>query len=105
MRIGLRPDVRVRLRVAPLPTKFSEPRIRNLHTTILTKLKKYIVFPVGRDSSVVIVTHYRLDGPGIESNWGARLSAPVQTGPGAHTASCTMSAGSFPGGKVAVAWR
>ena len=23
--------------------------------------------PVGRDSSVGIVTHYRLDGPGIES--------------------------------------
>jgi hypothetical protein len=28
---------------------------------------------------------------------GARFSAPVQTGPGAHTASCTMSTGSFPG--------
>ena len=29
---------------------------------------------------------------------GARFSAPVQTGPGAHTASCTMGTGSFPGG-------
>jgi hypothetical protein len=28
---------------------------------------------------------------------GARFSAPVQTGPGAHTASCTMGTGSFPG--------
>jgi hypothetical protein len=28
---------------------------------------------------------------------GARFSAPVQTGPGAHPASCTTSTGSFPG--------
>jgi hypothetical protein len=28
---------------------------------------------------------------------GARFSAPVQTGPGAHPASCTMSTGSFQG--------
>jgi hypothetical protein len=28
---------------------------------------------------------------------GARFSPPVQTGPGAHTASCTMGAESFPG--------
>ena len=27
----------------------------------------------------------------------ARFSAPVQTGPGAHPASCTMRSGSFPG--------
>jgi hypothetical protein len=30
---------------------------------------------------------------------GARFSAPVQTGPGTHPASCKMSAGSFPGVK------
>ena len=29
----------------------------------------------------------------------ARFSTPVQTGPGAHLASCTMGTGSFPGGK------
>ena len=40
---------------------------------------------------------YGLDGPGIESRWGARFSAPVQTGPEAHPASCTMVTGSFPG--------
>jgi hypothetical protein len=28
---------------------------------------------------------------------GARLFASVQTGPGAHSASCTMGTGSFPG--------
>ena len=50
-------------------------------------------------SSVGIVTGYGLDGPGIESRWGARFSAPVQTGPGAHPASCTMGTGSFPGVK------
>jgi hypothetical protein len=37
-----------------------------------------------------------MDGPGIQSQWGARFSAPVQTGPGAHPASCTMDTGSFP---------
>jgi hypothetical protein len=33
---------------------------------------------------VGIATGYGLDGPGIESQWGVRFSAPVQTGPGAH---------------------
>ena len=37
-----------------------------------------------------------LDGPGIESRWGARFSSPVQNGPGAHPASCRMGTGSFP---------
>ena len=50
-----------------------------------------------RDSSVGIATAYRLDGPWIESRWGARFSAPVQTGPEAHPASCTMGTGSFQG--------
>jgi len=53
----------------------------------------------GPGSSVGIATGYGLDGPGIESRWGARFSAPVQTGPGAHPTSCTMGTGSFPGGK------
>ena len=38
-------------------------------------------------------------GPGIESRWGARFSAHVQTGPGAYPASCTMGKGSFQGVK------
>jgi hypothetical protein len=54
---------------------------------------------VGRDSSVGIATRYELDGPGIESRWGRDFSEPVQTGPGAHPASCTMDTGSFPGVK------
>jgi len=52
-------------------------------------------------SVVGIATGYGLDGPGIESRWGARFSAPVQIGPGAHPASCTMGTGSFPGVIVA----
>jgi hypothetical protein len=64
----------------------------------------------GPGSVVGIATAYGLDGPGIESwwgrdfpylsrqaRWGARFSVPVQTGPDAHPASCTMGTGSFPG--------
>ena len=58
-----------------------------------------------RDSSVGIATHYGLDGPAIESRWGARYSASVQNGPGSHSASYTRGRGSlFPGGKAAGAW-
>ena len=46
-------------------------------------------------SAVDIATGYRLDRPGIESSW-ARFSAPVQTVPGVHAASCTMGSGSLP---------
>ena len=51
----------------------------------------------GPGSIVGIATTYRLDGPGIESPWGARFSTPVQTGPEAHPASCTMGTRSFLG--------
>jgi len=57
------------------------------------------IHPCGPGSSVGIAPGYGLDGPGIESRWGARFSAPVQTGPGAHPASCTMGTGFFPGVK------
>ena len=48
----------------------------------------------GRDSVIGIATRYVLDGPWIETRWGARFSAAVQTGPGAHTASYKMGTGS-----------
>ena len=51
---------------------------------------------VGRDSSVDIAARYGLDGPGIESRWGARFFPPVQTGLGAQSASYKMGTGSFP---------
>jgi hypothetical protein len=51
---------------------------------------------VRRDSSVGIVTRFGLDGPGIESRWGSRYFAPVQTGPGAHPDSYAVGNVSFP---------
>jgi hypothetical protein len=58
---------------------------------------------VGQVSSVGIANRYGLDGPGDLIRWGARFSAPVQTGPGAHPASYTVGTGSFPG--VKLPWR
>ena len=50
----------------------------------------------GPGSSVAIASDYGLDDPG--SNPGGGWDFPhVQTGPGAHLASCTMGTGSFPG--------
>jgi len=63
---------------------------------LLTSKPTYLYGP---GSSAGIATGYGLDGPGIESWWGARFSAPVQTGSGAHPASCKMGTGSFPGVK------
>jgi hypothetical protein len=53
------------------------------------------VYRGGRDSSVGIATGYRLEGPGIESLWGARFSAPVHTDSGPHSASYNMGTGSL----------
>jgi hypothetical protein len=55
----------------------------------------------GRDCVVHTATRYGLDGPRIESQWGAKFSAPVHFGPGAHPASCKKGTGSFPGVKAA----
>jgi hypothetical protein len=62
------------------------------HSSEYTSL--YVTLWAG--NSVGIATDYGLDGPGIESRWG-RDFPPVQTGPGAHPASCTMGTWSFPG--------
>ena len=53
----------------------------------------------GPGSSVGIATDYGLDGPGIVIPVGTRFSEPVQTGPGAHPASCKIGTWSFPGVK------
>ena len=58
-------------------------------------IPEHLLFPVGRDSSVGIATSYGMDGPGIESRWGARFSSLVQTCPRAYPASCMMGAGSL----------
>jgi len=64
--------------------------------TALTSVRLTTYLNSGPGISVVIATGYGLDGAGIESRRGARFSAPVQTGPGAHPASCRMGTGSFP---------
>jgi len=53
----------------------------------------------GPGSSVGIATEVRAGRSGIESRWG-RDFPHVQTGPGAHPASCKMGTGSIPAGKV-----
>ena len=91
-----------RLRKSPEGISYASPindnRNGKPHRHLKTTLRNMLYTPcVGRDSSVGIATGYGLHGPGIESRWEARFSAPVQNGPGAHTASCTMGTGSFPG--------
>jgi hypothetical protein len=55
---------------------------------------------IGLDMVDCIATRYGLDGPRIES-LGARVFAPVQTGPRAYPASWVQWAPSlFPGGKL-----
>jgi hypothetical protein len=75
-------------RLSALRTDRFYPPPGNIHGTY---------FYCGSGSSVGIATGYGLDGTGIESRWGAKFSAPVQTGPGVYPASCTMGTGSFPG--------
>ena len=54
---------------------------------------------MGRDSLVGIATELRAGRSGDRIPVEAIFSAPVQTGPGAHLAYCTMGTESFPGGK------
>jgi len=51
-----------------------------------------------------MTTGYGMDGPGIESRWGARFYTPVQTGSEGHPTSYAMVTGSFPGVRPG-AWR
>ena len=59
---------------------------------------------VGRDISVGIATRYGVDGPKIESRWGRNFPHPTRPALGL-TEPPKMGTGSFPGGKVAGAWR
>ena len=63
-------------------------------------ISMYPQISVDHDSSVGIATELRAGRSGDRITVGRRdFSAPVQTGPGAHLASCTMGTGPFPGGK------
>jgi hypothetical protein len=57
----------------------------------------HLILRRGQYSAVGTATRYGLDGLGIESRFGARYSAHVQTCPGAHPVSYTMGTGSFQG--------
>jgi hypothetical protein len=61
----------------------------NIKSVFVSSYKVPYIILSGPGSSVGIKTDYELDRPRIESRWKARFSAPVQTGPGAHPASCT----------------
>jgi len=56
-------------------------------------------------SVVGIVTRYGLNGPRIESQWGTRFSAHVQTGSVPIQLPVHSVLGLFAGGKAAGAWR
>ena len=62
---------------------------RNINTVMFN--------PNGPGSSVGIATELPAGRSADRIPVGARFSAPVQTGPGAHPASCTMGTGSFQG--------
>jgi len=72
----------------PIRTAISHiPKTRLLYVNRYTKM--------GLEGAVDTSTGYGLDGQEIESQWGARFSAPVHAGPGAHPASYTMCKGSL----------
>ena len=75
----------------------SSGNFSKLRTILLRDLERVYRHTCWPGSVVGIATAYWLDGPVIESRWGARFFAPVKTGSEAHPASCTMGTGSFPG--------
>jgi hypothetical protein len=82
--------------IASYPTPKPDTCILSVVHSRLLKIFASTINMCGLGSAVGITTRYRLGGPGIESRWGgARFSAPVQTGPRAHPAYCTMSTRSF----------
>ena len=84
----------------PFPKNFRCSESKKICILITVWISVTYITDCRPGSVVCIATTYGLDGPGIESHWGgARFSAPVQTDPGTHQASCTMGTGCFPGVK------
>ena len=65
----------------------------------------YVLFVVGRDSSVGIATRYELDGPGIKSLWGRDFQHPSRPTLGPTKPPIQWVPSLFPGGKAAGEWR
>jgi hypothetical protein len=82
------------LKIRPVLVKATSHSGRILLETIMILICNLIVKLFGA-GIVDIATRYRLDGSGIESRWGARFSAPVQTGFEVHPAPYTMDTGSL----------
>ena len=72
--------------------------VTNIFSLIITVFRHIQTCVHGQGSSVGITTDYGMDGPGSNPG-GDEIFPPVQTGPGAHPASCKMGTGSFPGVK------
>jgi hypothetical protein len=60
---------------------------------------------VSQNSIIGTDNSYGLDGPGVESRWGATFCAPIRNGFGVAAFSCTESKGLFLRGKAARTWR
>ena len=81
--------------LSPCPTVLNYTELCNDFNEFVSDLS--IIYK--RYCKYCVATGYGLDGLEIEPQWGARFSAPVQTGPGALSASCTMGTGSSSGVK------
>jgi len=57
----------------------------------------------GLNSVIGMAARCGLDGPGSNPH-GSEILAAVKTGTEAHSDSCTVSTGIFPGDKVAAEW-
>jgi hypothetical protein len=63
------------------------------------------IWIVGRDRVGNIATHYRLDGPGIESRWGWDFPQPSRPALGPTQPPIQWIPGLFSGDKAAGVWR
>jgi hypothetical protein len=84
---------RGKLYKAPVKSRYSIKSILQMHYSHkkiqkLFHLHKCCMYHTQKGAR--LATRYGLDGAGIESRWGARFSAPTQTGLGPHTATYTM---------------
>ena len=78
-----------------LPCSCYQPAsVSDIYSIFDTLILWNLMFYIEPCSSVGIVTELRTGWSGIESRWGREVSH-VQTGPGAHPASCKMGTGSF----------